>query len=245
MLESKQKKFGKVFKKLTKIESEEIEMQTLLEKEIVEMKRNLETYQKAGNRTRLSSVRKGWKVESLHTPTTLMDVQRLNRKAAENWRIEVDEKWMELKGCLERWLKIGQEVENKPEGWTKSEHKDSEAFNDLTVYSYECKDKVEFDEQSTIDSYKSEDEMQRLCKKPEMHEDMKKEESLEEFRLALMGVLAPCLRTLDVSTRRKFFGARVCRVTFKHLPQPLRSHTQSFGTLGKLLNFSKKNFKKT
>ena len=56
MLESKQKKFGKVFKKLTKIESEEIEMQTLLEKEIVEMKRNLETYQKAGNRTRLSSV---------------------------------------------------------------------------------------------------------------------------------------------------------------------------------------------
>jgi hypothetical protein len=27
-------------------------------------------------------------------------------------------------------------------------------------------------------------------------------------------------------------------VTFKHLPQPLRSHIQSFGTLGKVLKFS-------
>ena len=33
----------------------------------------------------------------------------------------------------------------------------------------------------------------------------------------------------------KNFGAHVCRVTFKHLPQPLRSHIQSFGTLGQLL----------
>ena len=33
---------------------------------------------------------------------------------------------------------------------------------------------------------------------------------------------------------RKFSGARVCRVTFKHLPQPLRSHIRSFGTIGQL-----------
>ena len=33
----------------------------------------------------------------------------------------------------------------------------------------------------------------------------------------------------------KFVGACVCRVTFKHLLQPLRSHTRSFGTLGQLL----------
>ena len=34
---------------------------------------------------------------------------------------------------------------------------------------------------------------------------------------------------------RKFSGAHVCRVTFKHLPKPLRSHTRSFRTLGQLL----------
>jgi hypothetical protein len=33
---------------------------------------------------------------------------------------------------------------------------------------------------------------------------------------------------------RKFSGAHVCRVTFKHLHQPLRSHIWSFGTLGQL-----------
>ena len=33
---------------------------------------------------------------------------------------------------------------------------------------------------------------------------------------------------------RKFSGAHVCRVTFKHLPQPLRSHIRSFGTIGQL-----------
>jgi hypothetical protein len=32
---------------------------------------------------------------------------------------------------------------------------------------------------------------------------------------------------------RTFSGARVCRITFKHLPQPLRSHIFSFGTIGK------------
>ena len=30
---------------------------------------------------------------------------------------------------------------------------------------------------------------------------------------------------------RKFSGTRVCRVALKHLPQPLRSHIQSFRTL--------------
>ena len=45
--------------------------------------------------------------------------------------------------------------------------------------------------------------------------------------------------------QQKLSGTRVCRVTFKHLPQPLRSHIRSFGTLGQLFKFSKKNFKKT
>ena len=40
-------------------------------------------------------------------------------------------------------------------------------------------------------------------------------------------------------------GTRVCRVTYKHLPQPLRIHIQSFGTLGQILKFSKKNNLKT
>ena len=44
---------------------------------------------------------------------------------------------------------------------------------------------------------------------------------------------------------RKFFGARVCRVTFRHLSQPLRSHIRSFGTLGQLLKFSKKTPQQT
>jgi hypothetical protein len=30
--------------------------------------------------------------------------------------------------------------------------------------------------------------------------------------------------------KQKFSGARVCRVTFKHLPRPLRSHILSFGS---------------
>jgi hypothetical protein len=34
--------------------------------------------------------------------------------------------------------------------------------------------------------------------------------------------------------KRKFSGTRVCRVTFKHLPQPLQSHIRSFGTIGQL-----------
>jgi hypothetical protein len=54
-----------------------------------------------------------------------------------------------------------------------------------------------------------------------------------------MGVLAHRLRMLDRSLdphryEWKFFAARVCRVTFKHLPQPLQSHILSFGTLGQL-----------
>ena len=56
-----------------------------------------------------------------------------------------------------------------------------------------------------------------------------------------MGVLATgsanarpsCSPPID--TRRNF-PAHVYRVTFKNLPQPLRSHIRSFGTLGQLLN---------
>ena len=33
----------------------------------------------------------------------------------------------------------------------------------------------------------------------------------------------------------KFVNTRVCKVAFKHLPLPLRSHTQSFGTVGQHL----------
>jgi hypothetical protein len=58
-----------------------------------------------------------------------------------------------------------------------------------------------------------------------------------------MGVLAHRLRMLDCSLvphrhEWKFSGARVCRVTFKHLPQPLRSHILSFETLGQHFPFS-------
>ena len=34
---------------------------------------------------------------------------------------------------------------------------------------------------------------------------------------------------------KNFSGASVCRVSFKHIPYPLRSHIQNFGTLGQLL----------
>ena len=55
--------------------------------------------------------------------------------------------------------------------------------------------------------------------------------------LVLMGVLAPgsayarpsAWPPIDTS------GTHVCRVTFKDLPKPLRSHISSFGTLGQLL----------
>ena len=54
-----------------------------------------------------------------------------------------------------------------------------------------------------------------------------------------MGVLAPSLRMLERTARpaidaNGISGAHVCRITFKHLPQPLRSHIQSFITLGQL-----------
>ena len=38
--------------------------------------------------------------------------------------------------------------------------------------------------------------------------------------------------------KRKLYDTCVCRVTFKHLPQPLRSHIRSFGTQGQLLKLS-------
>ena len=61
-------------------------------------------------------------------------------------------------------------------------------------------------------------------------------------------ILLPGLRrqTLCLAPHQhgqKFSGTSVCRVTFKHLPQPLRSHIRSFETLGQLLKCSKKNNK--
>ena len=54
-----------------------------------------------------------------------------------------------------------------------------------------------------------------------------------------MGVLVPRLHTLDRSPRPPIdtsgnFPAHMSAVTFKHLPQPLRSQIRSFGTLGQL-----------
>ena len=46
------------------------------------------------------------------------------------------------------------------------------------------------------------------------------------------------LRSAPHRPERKFSAARVCSVTFKHLPQPLRSHIRSFGALGQLLKIS-------
>jgi hypothetical protein len=61
----------------------------------------------------------------------------------------------------------------------------------------------------------------------------------ENFRSRRWGSsLTICARlTVRSSPHRHkwtFFGACVCRVTFKHLPQPLRSHILSFGTIGQL-----------
>ena len=56
-----------------------------------------------------------------------------------------------------------------------------------------------------------------------------------------MWVLAPRLHTLEgvarppINMSENVVSAHVCKVTFKHLPQPIRSHTQSFRTLGLLL----------
>ena len=49
------------------------------------------------------------------------------------------------------------------------------------------------------------------------------------------GPRSPCAHTCPFTW--KFSGTCVCRVTFKHLPKPLRSHIRSFGTLGELLKF--------
>jgi hypothetical protein len=68
--------------------------------------------------------------------------------------------------------------------------------------------------------------------------------NLEYFRSRRWGSsLTVCARLTVRSSPhqhgRKFSGARVCRVTFKHLPQPLRSHIRSIGTIGQLF---KKNY---
>ena len=55
-----------------------------------------------------------------------------------------------------------------------------------------------------------------------------------------MGVLVPVsaratLHSAPHQNQPESFSAHVCKVTVKHLPQPLRSHTQGFGTLRQLL----------
>ena len=46
------------------------------------------------------------------------------------------------------------------------------------------------------------------------------------------------LRSTPHRHQCKFFGAHVCKVTFKHLLQPHICHMQSFGTIGKLFSIS-------
>ena len=51
-------------------------------------------------------------------------------------------------------------------------------------------------------------------------------------------LLGPCLQTLDGSSYphiENILVVQVCKVTFKHLSQPLRSHMQSFELLRQLL----------
>ena len=60
------------------------------------------------------------------------------------------------------------------------------------------------------------------------------------FRWRRWGSSLLGLRTLDPplrppSTPADFFCGHVCKVAFKHLPKPLRSHIRNFGTLGQLL----------
>ena len=75
-----------------------------------------------------------------------------------------------------------------------------------------------------------------------------KSTNIRKFQFTQMGVLAP--RSAHARPyafhqhERKFFGAHICKVTFKHLPKPIRSHIRSFGTLGQLLKCSKKTLKK-
>jgi hypothetical protein len=77
-------------------------------------------------------------------------------------------------------------------------------------------------------------------------DDVENKKRCVDDSLLYTETLAHRLRTLDRSLappprpERKFSGERVCRVTFKQLPQPLRSHILSYGTLVQL--FKKTNF---
>ena len=51
------------------------------------------------------------------------------------------------------------------------------------------------------------------------------------FPLTPMGALHTGLRTQDPPLSPPI-GANVCRVAYKYLPQPIKSHIQSFRTLG-------------
>ena len=70
--------------------------------------------------------------------------------------------------------------------------------------------------------------------------------SYTKFHSRRWGPLLPCLHCTRATLRSaphrhemKFFGTRVCKVIFKHLPQPLRRHMQSFRTLRQLLAITK------
>jgi hypothetical protein len=65
--------------------------------------------------------------------------------------------------------------------------------------------------------------------------NMHKQQRRQEINpLAPMGVLARGSAHARPSTRPPI-DTHVCRVTFKHLPEPLGSYIWSFGTLGQLL----------
>ena len=67
--------------------------------------------------------------------------------------------------------------------------------------------------------------------------DKNREDWLTQFRSRWWGSSLTLCAHLTVRSsphqhERIFSGARVCRVTFKHLPQHIQSHIWSFGTLG-------------
>ena len=74
----------------------------------------------------------------------------------------------------------------------------------------------------------------------------KREERKKDISAHVDG--GPCTRICACKTlrsaphrhKRKFSGTHFCKVTLKHLPQPLRTHIQSFRTLRQLLIFDKR-----
>jgi hypothetical protein len=65
---------------------------------------------------------------------------------------------------------------------------------------------------------------------------------MEKIKISARSSLTVCARLTVRSSphqhERKFSGTHVCKVTFKHLPQPLRSQILSFGILGQLIKIT-------